>query len=276
MREITEQTETVDGEPVFWRSAPWDGTPTLYLHGVPTGSFDWIPFLERTGGLAPDLPGFGRSTKRGTREFTIDGQAEFVEWFLDERGLDEVNLVVHDWGAVGLAWAQAQPERVRRLVVINSVPFLPGYRWHRTARIWRTPGLGEMSMGLTFKWTFRILSRESNATPGPLPEPLLDQAMEGFDLGTQRAILQLYRTSPPERLAAAGSRLGDLKCPALVVWGDRDPYIEPRFGDLYGEALGGAAQVLHLDDAGHWPWLDRPDLVETVAGFLAGGSQAAG
>jgi pimeloyl-ACP methyl ester carboxylesterase len=109
MREITEQTETVDGEPVFWRSAPWDGTPTLYLHGVPTGSFDWIPFLERTGGLAPDLPGFGRSTKRGTREFTIDGQAEFVEWFLDERGLDEVNLVVHDWGAVGLAWAQAQP-----------------------------------------------------------------------------------------------------------------------------------------------------------------------
>lgn len=276
MREITEQTETVDGEPVFWRSAPWDGTPTLYLHGVPTGSFDWIPFLERTGGLAPDLPGFGRSTKRGTREFTIDGQAEFVEWFLDERGLDEVNLVVHDWGAVGLAWAQAQPERVRRLVVINSVPLLPGYRWHRTARIWRTPGLGEMSMGLTFKWTFRILSRESNATPGPLPEPLLDQAMEGFDLGTQRAILQLYRTSPPARLAAAGSRLGDLKCPALVVWGDRDPYIEPRFGDLYGEALGGAAQVLHLDDAGHWPWLDRPDLVETVAGFLAGGPQAAG
>ncbi len=276
MREITEQTETVDGEPVFWRSAPWDGTPTLYLHGVPTGSFDWIPFLERTGGLAPDLPGFGRSTKRGTREFTIDGQAEFVEWFLDERGLDEVNLVVHDWGAVGLAWAQAQPERVRRLVVINSVPLLPGYRWHRTARIWRTPGLGEMSMGLTFKWTFRILSRESNATPGPLPEPLLDQAMEGFDLGTQRAILQLYRTSPPARLAAAGSRLGDLKCPALVVWGDRDPYIEPRFGDLYGEALGGEAQVLHLDDAGHWPWLDRPDLVETVAGFLAGGPQAAG
>lgn len=274
MREITEQTETVAGEPIFWRSAPWDGTPTLYLHGVPTGSFDWIPFLERTGGVAPDLPGFGRSTKRGTREFTIDGQAEFVEWFLDERGLEEVNLVVHDWGAVGLAWAQAQPARVKRLVIINSVPFLPGYRWHRTARIWRTPGLGELSMGLTFKWTFRLLSRESNATPGPLPEELLDQAMEGFDLGTQRAILQLYRSSPPARLAEAGSRLGDLSCPALVVWGDCDPYIEPRFGDLYGEALGGPAQVLHLDDAGHWPWLDRPDLVETVAGFLAGGPQA--
>ena len=51
MREITEQTEVVDGEPIFWRSAAWEGTPTLYLHGVPTGSFDWIPFLERSGGM---------------------------------------------------------------------------------------------------------------------------------------------------------------------------------------------------------------------------------
>ncbi|MFM8560848.1 MAG: alpha/beta fold hydrolase [Solirubrobacterales bacterium] len=270
MREITEQTETVDGEPIFWRTAPWEGTPTLYLHGVPTGSFDWIPFLERTGGLAPDLPGFGRSTKRGTREFTIDGQAEFIEWFLDQRGLDEVNLVVHDWGAVGLAWAQAHPERVRRLVIIDAVPFLPGYRWHRTARVWRTPGLGELSMGLTFKWTFRLLSRESNAAPGPLPEALIDQTMDGFDLGTQRAILQLYRTSPPARLEQAGSRLGEITCPALVVWGDRDPYIAPHFADLYAGALGGPVEVLHLEDAGHWPWLDRPDLVETVAGFLAG------
>jgi pimeloyl-ACP methyl ester carboxylesterase len=270
MREITEQTEVVDGEPIFWRSAAWEGTPTLYLHGVPTGSFDWIPFLERSGGIAPDLPGFGRSTKRGTREFTIDGQAQFVDWFLEERGLGEVNLVVHDWGAVGLAWAQRHPERVRRLVIIDSVPFLPGYRWHRTARVWRTPGLGEMSMGLTFKWTFRLLSRESNATPGPLPEELLDQTMEGFDLGTQRAILQLYRSSPPARLAEAGRELGKLTCPALVAWGDRDPYIPSSFADGYAEALGGPARVVHLEDAGHWPWLDRPDLVETVVDFLAG------
>ena len=55
-----------------------------------------------------------------------------------------------------------------------------------------------------------------------------------------------------------------------MVWGDRDPYIPPSFADQYAEALGGPAEVLHLDDAGHWPWLDRPDLVGTIAGFLAG------
>ena len=51
-----------------------------------------------------------------------------------------------------------------------------------------------------------------------------------FDQGTQRAILRLYRSSPPERLAAAGAQLGELRMPALVLWGTRDPYIPARFG----------------------------------------------
>jgi pimeloyl-ACP methyl ester carboxylesterase len=53
-----------------------------------------------------------------------------------------------------------------------------------------------------------------------------------------------------------------------VVWGDRDPYIPASFADAYAAALGGPAEVLHLPDAGHWPWLDRPDVVGTVADFL--------
>ncbi len=45
---------------------------------------------------------------------------------------------MHDWGVVGLATAQRLPERVERLVLTAAVPFLPGYEWHRMARIWRT------------------------------------------------------------------------------------------------------------------------------------------
>ena len=60
--------------------------PCLYLHGVPTSSDDWVGFLERTGGLAPDLPGFGRSGKRGDGDFTMPGYDRFVEAFLDHAG----------------------------------------------------------------------------------------------------------------------------------------------------------------------------------------------
>lgn len=268
MPEVSDHTAQLGDQLVFWRSAPCATVPALYLHGVPTSSDDWLPFLAAGGGIAPDLPGFGRSGKRGDGDYTIEGYDRFIERFLDHLGIDRVRLLVHDWGGVGLAFAQRFPERIDRLVVMNSVPFLPGYRWHRIARVWRTRGAGELTMGLTSRFTLKQISRESNATPGPMPDGFLDAAIAHFDQGTQRAILQLYRSSPEEKLERAGAALRSLTCPALVVWGQRDPYIPARFGDLYAERLPGA-ELLRVPDAGHWPWLDRPDLVERVTEFLS-------
>jgi pimeloyl-ACP methyl ester carboxylesterase len=271
--EVSDHSGEIDGLPVFWRSAPapadsGGGAVPLYLHGVPNNSDDWLAFLARTGGLAPDLPGFGRSGKPGSRLFTIDEFDGFIERFLQETGTERVALVMHDWGAVGLAFAQRLPARVERLVIINAVPLLPGYRWHRTARMWRTPVLGELVMGATSRPLLRLLSREANAAPGPMPDAWLDSVLDHFDQGTQRAILRLYRSSPPAVLEAAGERLGSLNVPALVAWGMKDPYIPARFGRAYADALP-RAELLELPDAGHWPWLDRPDLVDRVAGFLS-------
>jgi pimeloyl-ACP methyl ester carboxylesterase len=272
--EVTDHSGELAGLPIFWRGAPLpagaDDSPLpLYLHGVPSNSDEWVGFLERSGGLAPDLPGFGRSGKPGNLQYTIDEYAGFIERYLDLVGVERVSLVVHDWGAVGLAFAQAHPERIARLVVINAVPFLPGYRWHRTARLWRTPVLGELAMGATTRRVLRFSTREARPGRAPMPDAWLDMVLDHFDQGTQRAILRLYRTSPPDVLAAAGAQLGRLEMPALVVWGQADPYIPIRFARAYAEALP-ASELLELPDAGHWPWLDRPDLIDRVVGFLGG------
>ncbi len=58
--------------------------------------------------------------------------------------------------------------------------------------------------------------------------------------------------------------------PALVLWGQRDPYIPARFGADYAQALGNA-ELEEYPDAGHWAWLDRPDIVDRVASFLSAG-----
>jgi pimeloyl-ACP methyl ester carboxylesterase len=265
--EISEHNARLGELPVFWRSAPGSGAPVLYLHGVPTSSDDWLEFLARSGGLAPDLPGFGRSGKPGHFDYSIEGYARFLEEFLDLVGVERVRLVVHDWGAVGLAFAQRNPERIERLVVTNAVPFLEGYRWHRVARAWRTPILGELVMGATSRWTLRQVSREANATPGPLPAQWLDSVLAHFDHGTQRAILRLYRSAPSEELARAGRDLERIRAPALVVWGTRDPYIPASFGGAYARALP-HAELIELDDGGHWWWLERPDAIDRVIGFL--------
>jgi pimeloyl-ACP methyl ester carboxylesterase len=274
--EVSDHSEELDGLPVFWRDAPAPeragNAPALYLHGVPNNSDDWLPCLERTGGLAPDLPGFGRSGKPGSLRYTIEEYEGFLERFLKERELERVSLVMHDWGAVGLAFAQRHPERIERIVIINAVPFLPGYRWHRIARVWRTPGLGELAMGMGNRRTLGFLSRETNATPGPMPQEWLRSVLDHFDQGTQRAILRLYRSSPPEVLERAGAQLGLLDMPALVVWGMSDPYLPGRFAADYAAALPNA-ELLEIAGAGHVPWLDRPEVADRVVGFLNAASR---
>jgi pimeloyl-ACP methyl ester carboxylesterase len=253
--EIVARTTEVADLPVHWRQA--GETPVLYLHGVPTSSFDWIPFLERHGGVAPDLPGFGRSAKPGSFDYSIAGYDRFLESFVDHAGLERFALVTHDWGGVGLALAQRFPERVERLVLFSTLPLLPGFEWHRVARGWRTPVVGELMMGFTRRFSMR---RE-------LPRELADHAWECFDHGTQRAILRLYRSAEPELLERAGERLGELRCPALVIWPTDDPYFAPEFGRRYADALGGEVE-LELVDGGHWSWHARPELVARAASFL--------
>lgn len=267
---MDERTGRITGINVRWREAPSRdvAAPVVYLHGVPGSSSDWLPFLERTGGYALDLPGFGESDKPAHFDYSIGGYSSFVRSWIDHLGLDRYSLVMHDWGAVGLTVANAMPNRVERVVAMSVVPFLPGYRWHRVARIWRTPLLGELLMGYSFKWGMRRASREWLAAEGPAPEDMIDEVWRHWDHGTQRAILKLYRSAPPATLEGAGARLGEVRAPALIAWGADDPYLPPSFAQALADKLGGPAQVTVLDGARHWPWLDRPELVGQVAKFL--------
>ena len=244
-------------------------TPILYVHGVPNHASMWHAFLDRTGGVAPDLPGFGESAKPAHFDYSIAGYGDWLEAFVDHLGLERFSLVMHDWGGVGLELAQRRPEAVERLVLIDLVPFLPGYRWHRIARIWRTPLAGELLMGFSTRWGIRRGLLRTGAVPPERVDDFVDELWPHFDHGTQRAILKLYRSAPPDVLERAGTRLGDLTAPALVLWGERDIYLPHRFAHAYGEALGGEARVEVVPNAVHWLWLDEPTVIKTVTDFLA-------
>jgi pimeloyl-ACP methyl ester carboxylesterase len=144
-------------------------------------------------------------------------------------------------------------------VIIDAVPFPPGYRWHRVARIWRRRGAGELFMGSTTAASIGLLV--------PDLKPRANVVAQRFDQGTQRAVLRLYRSAPEDKLARAGQDLGRITCPALVLWGERDPYIDPSFAHAYADALPNATARV-IEGAGHWPWLQDAELVRILSSFL--------
>jgi pimeloyl-ACP methyl ester carboxylesterase len=270
-RRIETGTVMVDGVATFFRRIPGEGPPAVLVHGVPTHSEDWLPILERMRGpaIALDLPGFGRSERPPPERFdySMGAYGDFVERFLDAMSIGEYSLAVHDWGPVALLAAQRHPERVRRLVVINAVPLMPGYRWHRTARTWRTPVLGELSTRIWSRRALELALRESRGDWSPHQPAFVDLIADHLDRGTFRAILALYRSAPEPELAAAGSALGSITAPALVVWGMKDRYLPARFGRAWAEGLPNA-ELLELPDTGHWPWREEPSVIPRIVGFL--------
>ena len=268
---VEEAELTVDGVRVFYRRVAGEGTPTVYCHGNPTHGEDWLPFLQRGGpALAIDMPGWGRSDRPDPAHFdySMHGLSAFLDRCLAELGVERHKLVVHDWGGLALIGAQRRPRSVEKLVVINTVPLLPGYRWHWIAQLWRRRPLGEILNATTTKPAFRLLMRQARGDRSAMPPEFVDLIWDHWDKGTQAAVLALYRGADSDELAAAGRDLGKLTCPTLVIWGDRDPYLPARFGQAYADAFPDS-RLQVARGAGHWPWIDRPALVEDVLAFVS-------
>lgn len=270
MTSVTEHTIELDGEPVFYRESAGSGRSAVFLHSVPTSSDDWLPFLGAGRALAPDLPGFGRSSKGGHLGYALADHLRFLARLLDTLRPDEaVALCGHGWGAaVALAFAQAHPGRVARVAVIDAVPLLEGFAWPRGIRRLLAPGIGELVMGSITRRRLGRALRAGAADPQAWSEERVERVWEQFDQGTQRATLRVARSATPAGLAAAGAGLSTLRVPALIVWGERDPWLPVRWAEAYGERLGGGA-VLSVARGGHWPWLEDLSVVERVTAFLA-------
>jgi pimeloyl-ACP methyl ester carboxylesterase len=261
-----DRTDAPPNEP---RAAPHDTGAEIVYHDAPGSSDDLLPLLERTGGLAPDLIGFGRSGKGGHLDYSPAGLVDFVETFLAEQGVGQMRFVGHGWGgAIGLLLAMRSPGRIERLVLIDAVPLLDGFSWDRHVRLWQRPLVGELMMGATPRWMAARHLRQGTVRNDAWSDARLAAAWQQFDQGTQRALLRLHRAAGESQLAALGAGLDKIYVPALVVWGERDPWCGVEFAEAYARRLP-EASVVRVAEAGHWPWLDEPSTIVSVTEFVA-------
>jgi pimeloyl-ACP methyl ester carboxylesterase/2-polyprenyl-6-methoxyphenol hydroxylase-like FAD-dependent oxidoreductase len=245
----------------------------VFLHGNPGSGADWEPLLAAVGdrwrAVAWDAPGFGHADTPAGFPQSVPAHAEFVGRALDELGIERAHIVAHDFGGPwGLQWAAGDPERFASAVLLCTGA-LPGYRWHALARLWRSPVAGELFMATTTRAGFRMLLRRGNRRA--LPRPFVDRMYDDFDGATRRAVLELYRSV--ENVGATGERLArelrPLDRPALVLWGEDDPYLGVGHAERQRAAFP-HAEVRVLDGCGHWPFVDDPAAVAiALRSFLA-------
>lgn len=252
----------------------------VFVHGNPGSADDWERLVGAAAGagqraLAFDLPDFGETVAPRGFEYSAGGYAGFVGAALAELGVERVHLVVHDFGGpIGLAWAAAHPDALASVTLIDT-GFLPGYRWHPMARIWRTPVLGELFQAITTRSAFRFA--QNRIEPQGLPREFVEGMFDHYDRRTRAAVLKLYRATgdPGGMSEALIQAFAGRDVPALVIWGEHDAYLPASYAWRQREVFP-SADVHVLPVSGHWPFADAPDTVERLlAEFLTEGKAAA-
>jgi haloalkane dehalogenase len=254
-----------------------DGDPILLVHGEPTWSFLYRkiigPLSSRARVLAPDLLGFGRSDKPTDRAFyTYDRHGAAFTAFA--RTLDLVNLtvVVHDWGGpIGLRFAAENPERMARLVVLNTGLYSPSPRWPTPGFMqWRSfaerVGLdlpvGKIVQGASLTELPPEVIAAYDA-PFPVPEAKTGAAM--FPM-----LVPLSPEDPgAQEMMRARDALASWDKPALVLFGDSDPVFPPGVAKAMARLLPTAGEPEILPGAAHFLQEDRGDeIAQRIGRFL--------
>ena len=103
------------------------GMPVLFVHGNPTSSYLWRNVLPAVAadthrrGIALDLPGFGWSGKLADGDYTLDRYYKVLEGFIENLGLKDLVLVLHDWGGpLGMMYAARHRANVKAVVLMET------------------------------------------------------------------------------------------------------------------------------------------------------------
>ncbi len=240
---------TVQGRTALYGVAG-EGLPVLFLHGWALGQHSYRQALRRLVHLgcrvyAPALPGFGGSADLDARHFSFAGYADWADEFVEVVGIDEpVFLVGHSFGGgVAIKLAHDHPERVRTLVLVNSVG----------GSTWTSAGSTIRSMAERPLWDWGI-HFPGDVMPIAQLRRVLPVLLEDAVPNVVRNPRALWRVAQLARKADLTPELEELKrreLPVLVLWGEKDQIIPRASFDALCAAVGSTGEVV----PGNHSWL---------------------
>jgi haloalkane dehalogenase len=260
---------------------PRDADPIVCVHGNPTWSFAFRrivkSFSKTHRVIALDHLGCGLSDKPQEHAYTLAGHAENLTALVRALGLERITLVVHDWGgAIGMAFARREPQRVAKLFVMNTAAFR-SKRIPLRIRACRWPGIGPFlvrDLNLFAGLTPLMAVENRKLFPFPAQRGML---LPYESKASRIAILRFVQDIPlaPEHpsyaeLVATEEALAQFaNRPVAVCWGERDWCFTKQFRAEW-ERRFPRAVVTRCEKAGHYVFEEAPaDVERALAALLA-------
>lgn len=262
------------------------GEPVVMLHGNPTWSFYYrdlvLALRANYRCIVPDHIGLGFSDKPGDDRYTytLESRVNDVEALLDSLGITSgITLVLHDWGGmIGMAYATRHPDRIKRLVILNTSAFhLPASK-RFPIPLWivrNTPVGTFLVRGFN---GFAGIAARVCCTRNPMTPELRAAYTAPYDSWANRiATLRFAQDiplSPEDRSYAivdnVEKNVGQFaQTPILICWGLKDFVFDKHFLRLWEEQCP-HAEVHRFDDCGHYILEDAKDeVIPLVQAFLA-------
>jgi haloalkane dehalogenase len=243
------------------------GAPVVMWHGEPTWGYLWRtvapPVLEAGHRVVlPDLAGFGRSDKPiDPAWYSYDRHVETAATLLEDLDLRDATFVVHDWGGpIGLRLAVEHPDRVARLVILDTGLFTGEQRmsaaWEQfRAFVERTE---DLPVGMLVRGGCHSDPGDAviAAYDAPFPSVAAKAGARAFPLLIPRA--------PDAPGARAGRRVLDAlardRRPTLMLWGAEDPVLPLATGERFASAIG-REPPRPVAGAGHFLQEDQGPLI---------------
>ena len=246
----------------------------MLLHGEPAWSFVWrkvIPVLVDAGYrcIAPDHAGCGRSDKPSDLSwYSLERQTELTGLLLDDLDLDDVSMVLHDWGGpIGLTLTVARPHQIARAVVLDTA-LDPAEMW--MAEMWvQFRDFVEQNEDLPVGWMMRATCAQElgDAVIAAYDAPFLGPESKVAMRAMPMSIPKTDRT--PEGAATVIEALRVDPRPITVIWGEDDIILTATTAERFAASIGRKVDEW-LPSAGHGlPEDQGPLLGERIAAWLA-------
>jgi pimeloyl-ACP methyl ester carboxylesterase len=246
------------------------GEAIVLLHGSNSSLFTWEGWAEVLARdhrvVTLDLPGHGLTGPDPRHRYSPAGMAEVVDRVADRLGLGRFTIGGNSMGG-GVAWHYAllRPDRVERLILVDSAGYPRDEPRPFAFRLFSMPLVGHLVRHITPHFMVRRTTREVYGDPSRVGEALVDQ-YEDFTLraGNREATSERFALSDDGMY----TRMSGIRVPTLILWGSRDHWILPRYGDRFHAEIPGSRLVV-LDGLGHVPMEEDPARsVQPVLEFL--------